>query len=62
MVNNETPARSQPKDSDITPATQWTLRLPAICEMRQAENEGWANEPTAKSEAANERRSTLEDV
>lgn len=62
MVNKETPARSQPKDSDTAPATQWTFISPTICEMRQTENEGWANKPTARSEVAKDRRSALDGV
>ena len=62
MVNKETPARSQPKDSDTTPATQCTFISPTICEMRQAENAGWANSPTARSDVAKDNSSALEGV
>ena len=62
MVNKETPARSQPKDSDTAPATQCIFTSPAICEMRHAENEGWANSPTARSNVAQDINSALEGV
>lgn len=62
MVNKETPARSQPKDSDITPATQWTSRLPAIWEIRHAEKEGCANKPTARSDVARDRSNPFDGV
>ena len=62
IVNNETPASSQPKDSDITPATQWAFMSPTICEIRQTENEGWANIPTARSEVARDRSNPLDGV